>query len=383
MKKSEWKKWFFWFSFAVASITVYKTIDSVSEVLSGISNLMNLLMPFVMGILVSYMFYIPSKSIEKTYNTSNVKLLKKHSRGLSVLTVYTMAIIIIFIAINFVVPALSSSLYDLANSLPNYYNRAIDFFNNLDDDSLLAKLDISEIIKSLEDFDFSKEILNWFSFDNISQYIKGIVGAAGAIFDIFVTFVISIYLLLERDDIKSFIKNLTKALFSEKLNKKISKYYRKTNGIFYNYIGSQVFDAFLVGIISIITMAIMKVKYATLLGVVIGTFNIIPYFGAIVAITIAIIITIFTGGISQAIWLGIVIIILQQIDANIINPRILGNSLNLSPVLVIFSVTIGGAYFGVLGMFLGVPVMALIKIIIIEYINEKNNEKSRRIEHKT
>lgn len=375
MKKSEWKKWFFWFSFAVASITVYKTIDSVSEVLSGISNLMNLLMPFVMGILVSYMFYIPSKSIEKTYNTSNVKLLKKHSRGLSVLTVYTMAIIIIFIAINFVVPALSSSLYDLANSLPNYYNRAIDFFNNLDDDSLLAKSDISEIIKSLEDFDFSKEILNWFSFDNISQYIKGIVGAAGAIFDIFVTFVISIYLLLERDDIKSFIKNLTKALFSEKLNKKISKYYRKTNGIFYNYIGSQVFDAFLVGIISIITMAIMKVKYATLLGVVIGTFNIIPYFGAIVAITIAIIITIFTGGISQAIWLGIVIIILQQIDANIINPRILGNSLNLSPILVIFSVTIGGAYFGVLGMFLGVPVMALIKIIIIEYINEKNNEK--------
>ena len=119
----------------------------------------------------------------------------------------------------------------------------------------------------------------------------------------------------------------------------------------------------------------MKVKYATLLGVVIGTFNIIPYFGAIVAITISIIITIFTGGISQAIWLGIVIIILQQIDANIINPRILGNSLNLSPILVIFSVTIGGAYFGVLGMFLGVPVMALIKIIIIEYINEKNNEK--------
>ena len=69
MKKSEWKKWFFWFSFAVASIIIYKTIDSVSEVLSGISNLMNLLMPFVMGILVSYMFYIPSKSIEKTYKS--------------------------------------------------------------------------------------------------------------------------------------------------------------------------------------------------------------------------------------------------------------------------------------------------------------------------
>ena len=120
----------------------------------------------------------------------------------------------------------------------------------------------------------------------------------------------------------------------------------------------------------------MKIKYATLLGFVIGMFNIIPYFGAIVAIAISIIITIFTGGITQAIWLAIIIIVLQQIDANIINPRILGNSLNLSPILVIFSVTVGGAYFKLLGMFLGVPVIALLKIILTEYIEEKNAVKT-------
>ena len=120
----------------------------------------------------------------------------------------------------------------------------------------------------------------------------------------------------------------------------------------------------------------MKVKYGLLLGFLIGLFNVIPYFGAIVAVIIAVIITIFTGGFMQALWLAIVVIILQQIDANIINPRILGTSLNLSPILVIFAVTIGGAYFGVIGMFLGVPVCALLKIILIDIIDAKNAEKA-------
>ena len=119
----------------------------------------------------------------------------------------------------------------------------------------------------------------------------------------------------------------------------------------------------------------MKVKYAVLLGFLIGLFNMIPYFGAIIAVALAIIITVFTGGFVQAIWLAIVVIILQQIDANIINPRILGNSLNLSPILVIFAVTVGGTYFGVLGMFLGVPVAAFLKIVIEDFISIRNNKE--------
>ena len=125
-------------------------------------------------------------------------------------------------------------------------------------------------------------------------------------------------------------------------------------------------------------MSIMHIKYAVLLGFLIGLFNIIPYFGAIAAIVISVIITIFTGGLSQALWLAIVVIILQQIDANIINPRILGASLELSPILVIFSVTVGGSYFGVLGMFLGVPIMALIKLIIDDFITHRQEKISKK-----
>ena len=130
------------------------------------------------------------------------------------------------------------------------------------------------------------------------------------------------------------------------------------------------------GIIVSIAMWILGVKYWVLLGFMIGLFNIIPYFGAIIAVVIATIITIFTGGFTKAIWMVIVVVILQQIDANIINPKIVGNALKLSPILVIFSVTVFGAYFGVLGMFLAVPCIAVIKILVNDFIEYRIAKKS-------
>ena len=134
------------------------------------------------------------------------------------------------------------------------------------------------------------------------------------------------------------------------------------------------------GILTSIVMNIMGIEYATLLGIMIGLFNVIPYFGAIAAVIIAAVITLFTGGVTTALWMPIVVIIVQQIDANIINPRILGNSLNVSPILVIFSTTLGGAYFGVLGMFLGVPIAALIKIFVLDFVNQRNEVKVQKLE---
>ena len=104
----------------------------------------------------------------------------------------------------------------------------------------------------------------------------------------------------------------------------------------------------------------------------------IPYVGAIIATVVSAIITFITGGLSQTIWMLIVVIVLQQIDANIINPRIVGKSLKMSPLLVIFAVTVGGAFFGVLGMFLAVPIIAIIKLLVEDYIDYKNEKSEKR-----
>ena len=168
---------------------------------------------------------------------------------------------------------------------------------------------------------------------------------------------------------------MNSSLFSEKRCKTIDGYFVKGNEIFFKYISSQVIDAIIVGIIMSIALSIMGVEYAILLGFMIGLFNLIPYFGAIIAVALTAIITIFTGGISQAIWVVIVLVILQQIDANVINPKIVGDALDISRILIIFAVTVGGAYFGVLGMFLGVPVVGVIKMLIDDYVERNENKK--------
>ena len=119
----------------------------------------------------------------------------------------------------------------------------------------------------------------------------------------------------------------------------------------------------------------MGVKYAVLLGFMIGLFNLIPYIGAIIAVAFAGIITLLTGGFEQAIWMLVVVTILQQIDANIINPKIVGNSLEINPILVILAVTVGGAYFGLIGMFLAVPIVTVVKVLIEDFIDYRERKK--------
>lgn len=380
-KKAEnMKKWMYWFTLAFAVIIAYKMIDKLSGVFEIIGSFINVLVPFIIAGALAYLLHTPCKAIEDAYNIDKLKFLKKHRRGFSVITVYFIIAIIIFIIINFIRPTITENVVELASSLPEYYKSAIEFLKTLPEDGFWAELNMQEMVKSIEEFNLSKQIVEWVKLENIANYVKGIVGAFNVVFDLFVIIVVSIYILLERRDIRNFISHFMRAICDSKTYQKWIDLYQKTNNIFYKYISSQILDGFIVGILAVIVMNIMGIEYATLLGIMIGLFNIIPYFGAIIAVVIAAIITIFTEGFSTALWMTLVVIIIQQIDANIVNPRILGNSLNVSPILVIFSTTVGGAYLGVLGMFLGVPVAALIKIFILNFIEEKNKLKEVELE---
>lgn len=369
MKEKEWKKWVFWFSLVVACIVVYKTIDSVLEVVTWLQGFISLLMPFILAVIVAYILYKPSKKIELKLN--KIKYINKISRTLSIVIVYVILALILVLVFKFVIPNITTSIVELGKNLPGYYTSAIDYINNIPEDSIWSNFNLKGIIESLENIDITKFVLDIINLENVSNIIKGISGAATLVFNIFVTVVVSVYLLQERSDIKSFIKHVGRACLKDETYEKYKGYFDKTNGIFYNFLSSQILDAFIMGVVCFISLSILNVKYAPLLATMIGLFNVIPYFGAIVACSVSVIITIFTGGIGQAIWMLIVLLVVQQIDSNIINPRILGTSLNISPILVIFSVTAGGAYFGVLGMFLAVPTVAFIKIIIEDKLNEK------------
>ncbi|MGN1327712.1 MAG: AI-2E family transporter [Clostridia bacterium] len=374
-EKHNVKRWIFWFSLALAVIILYNVLSNFANVTNWISNLIGILMPFIAGIIIAYILYLPCRSIESLYKKTKPKnFIHKHSRALSIATVYIMALMIIVILINVIVPTLIQSLTDLITNIPNYYNSIIQNINELPEDNILRSEPVKQIIENIQSIDFK----SLFDLEKIQGYISSVINAVGTIFNIFISVIVSIYILSQRKQIVSFLSRCTNALFNEKTYNKIKKIFNKGNEIFFKFLTSQIIDAILVGILVSIAMAILGVKYAMLLGFMIGLFNLIPYFGAIIAVVIAVFITILTGGIGQAAIMAVVVIILQQIDANIINPRIVGDSLNISPLLVIFAVTIGGAYFGVLGMFLGVPIIAVIKMILEDFINEKEQLKSAK-----
>ncbi len=362
-------KWFYWFTLLVAIVIVYKILDNFTGIGEWVAELIKVIKPFLMAILLAYLLYIPARKIEALYRKN--KVLSKKARGLSIATTYILAILIIALLIKVLVPMLSDSIGELASNLPGYYDSAIKYIEELPEDNILKTEAVQNAIKKLQQIDIAKLL----DLDNLAMYLEKVIGIANGIFSAFVTIVVSIYILLERAEILKFVKRLNRSIFTEKKCQAIDRYFEKGNDIFFKYISGQIIDAIVVAIIMSVALTIMKVKYAVLLGFLIGVFNLIPYFGAIIAVIVACVITIFTGGFVQAIWVAVVLIIIQQIDANIINPKILRDALEISKILIIFAVTVGGAYFGVLGMFLGVPAIAVIKMMLDDYIERNEKEK--------
>ena len=371
--KSHWKKWVYWFLFAVAVIMVYKALDNFSDIMGAIGTFFEVITPFLAGIFIAYLLYLPCKKFEQKFKKSKLKFISKKARALGVATVYFIAILIIVLLTTFILPIIWDSVVDLINNIPGYYETAVDRLKELPQDSFWNNDLVNQVIQNIKELDLKQ----FFQFDKIVGYVSGAISAVFSVVDIFIALIVSIYILTQRSEIMQFLRKLATAIFPKKTYNHLGKYFDDSNTIFFKFIASQFMDAVIVGILVSIALTIMGVKYSVVLGFFIGLFNMIPYFGAIIATVLSAIITIITGGLSQAIWMLIVVIILQQIDANIINPKIVGKSLKISPLLVIFSVTIGGAFFGVLGMFLAVPVIAVVKILVEDYVEYKISIKEK------
>ena len=167
-KEHAWAKWIYWFLFAVAVIFVYKTLDNFSDITIWLKNFFSLLAPFVMAIIISYLFYLPFRNTEILFKNANSKFIKKHARLLSVFVVYLVALCIIAILINVILPIVSESLIELASNIPAYYENTISFIENLPDDSWLNRLNLKDAIYSIQNINVS----NIFSVENLLRLCK-------------------------------------------------------------------------------------------------------------------------------------------------------------------------------------------------------------------
>ncbi len=369
--KHNGKKLFYWIMLGTALIIIYKAIDQLPNIAEAIGVFFGAISPIIAGAFIAYVLYMPCKKVEKWFKKSKFQVLRKRARALSILIVYVIVILLLFVVIKAVAPVVMESLAELVNNLEGYVRTVIDNYNNLPEDSFFKNRLFGTVTQYFSNFN----IMDYVNINNITEYAKGAIEVFKGVFQVFVALIVSIYALSERNRITNFIKKLSKATLNEHTYKTLAKYFNSANKIFTRFISSQLLDAIVVSILTTIALSIMNIKYAPLLGLTIGLFNIIPYIGAIIGVAIATIITFITGGLTQMIWMLVVTVILQQIDANIINPKIVGSSLKISPLLVIVAVLIGGKYFGMVGMFLSVPICALIKIIMEDYIDYQMKRK--------
>ena len=373
--KQNWKRRTSWLLIAIIVVVLYKMLDNLPGITAWFTKLFTILKPFFIGSLMSYILFIPCRKIERALKKSKIKLVSKKSRGLSVIITYVIFVAVVIILINCILPILVNSVTELISNVPSYYNTIITKYAELPEDSILKSDIFKENMKEFTNVDM-KQILS-ISNEKILEYAKNIINIFSGLFDVFVSIVVSVYILLQRTSILNGLRRFARALFKKEKYEAIDKYFINANEVVFTFITSQLLDAVIVGIITTVAMIILKVKYAPLLGFVIGLFNMIPYIGAIVAVGLAIIITLITGGFGKALTMAIVVIILQQIDANIINPKIIGSSLKTSPLLVLFSISIGGAYFGIIGMFLAVPIAVVIRTILSDFIDNRNKMRDK------
>lgn len=380
MARRELKKnhtWFYWVSIGIVLIVVFKLLDNYGQIAAWFGKLIGIVGPFLWAILISYVLYAPCRFFERVL-TKKMKEHQKLARGISIAIVYIIALVAIALIIRFVVPGIWSTLKDLVNNATIYF---YSINNNEFDIPWLSNWKVvgpwiqENILKPLVDFINGIDLSEMVTPDKIFNYIISTIGIVRAILNIIVSIVCSIYIMGERKEIVSFLSKWVKSATTSKVYSKVKKYFVNGSEIFFTFLTTQLLDGIIIGTILSIIFVIMKVKYGIVLGEMIGLFNLIPFFGPIVGVIIAVLITILTGGWKQAIILGIVAIIVSQIDSNLINPKLTGNRLKISPLLVIVAVTIGGAYFGPLGMFLAVPIATLIKAIIDDNIKERLEAK--------
>lgn len=372
------KFWLPLFLFVVAVIVFYKVVDRLPQVFATIFEVISVVGPFIGGIVIAFILYKPAHALEKLCLKSEKNFFKNNAKGISVLSCYLALVLILAVMLYLLLPRLFGSAMNLVQNLPTYYNSAIDYLKGMAGaDGKVLGFDLIGFLDNLS----VGSILSFFDVSSVGKYAGEIVGATGAIVDIFMAFVVSIYVLLGKNHLIKVFKMLMGLLIPRERIEKLGGVAVRSSHIFYGYIYSQLIDSAIVSVILTIVFVIIGLPYALLLGILMGLCNIIPYFGSIIGgVGVVLVTLISSGDILKAVIALVCIIVVQQLDANLIQPRIVAESVGLRPIYVLLAIMIGSGLFGFVGILISVPVMAVIRMLIVEYIKSLGGKDTPIVE---
>ena len=382
MDSYQFKSWMSFLLLAAAIIALYMVAMQIDIIWEGLSSFMGVVSPFIWGFVIAYLLNMPRERIEdmlsrllKASESKRVKpYLLKRKHGISIFLTYTLLIVIISVIMNIIVPQIVQSILEFVEFLPVMFAAIERLIISLDQNDALPFFEISAIL-SLISWD---EILAVFNPDNLNIVFGTILDLSSAVFGAALAVISSIYFMTEGGRFKAFLIRVLKAFSPAAVNTGILYYGHKVNSYFKRYLYCQVLDAIILGILMTVVTYFLGVRHAFVIGPMLGFANLIPYFGSIIGTVVAIIIIMLTDGFTFGLICAAVMLIIQQIDANLIFPRLLGGSMKISPLLVIIAIAIGNAYYGVIGMIIAIPVSTVLKNILDDLLLAMEERKHNR-----
>lgn len=360
--------------FSISGILVvafYTLINNVEPLFGVLQAIFVALSPFIYGIGIAFLLNPLRKIIEYSW-LGKTKLKPRTKKVIASFGALLIGIIMLFIFFSILIPQMISSIQTFLSSFEGYVDSARNFFesNNFFSDDLLKTLNpvIDKGVSMLGD---------WVS--NIASSLNAIlmysVIFAKGVMNFLIGMIIALYILLDEVNLKRQIKKVLYALLPEKTTKSILRTTRLTINTFNSFVAGKAVDSLIIGILCYIILSFMKMPYTPLISVVVGVTNMIPVFGPFLGAVPSILILLLVDP-FKALEFSIFILILQQVDGNIIGPRILGGAVGLPTLYVMFAIIIGGALFGIVGMFIGVPVFSVIFVLVSEFIHRQLDKKN-------
>ena len=361
---------------------VFLAVTHLDRILGQISWIASVIMPFTIALVIAFVLNRPYKLIRYRFYTPLLQKagLSEQKAGsisgvLSILSVYFLLLFIVGKLVSSVIPELIVSMETFSSNMDDYLSDMTTLISRI---STQLQLD-SEIARLLNTY--WQDLLAGI-YRTLNTLLPALVdfsmGAATSIYNVFSGLIISIYLLTGKDKLIRTFKKILYAFLPDRWADYIMHVGHVANRSFGGFLTGQIIDSAIVGLLCFLGMSVMNMPYAMLSSVIVGVTNIIPYFGPIIGAIPGVVLLLLSNPIKAMLFI-VLIVCIQQLDGNIMAPRIVGSSIGVSGVWVLFSIIVGGSLFGIPGMVAGLPAFSVIYVLVREQAHRRLLAKNRQI----
>lgn len=362
------------------AIVLFFVLQNIETAKSLVGSALNIISPFLFGAALAFILNLPMKMFErrlfKPKKQKNGEL--KHSklkRPVSIILSFIMIILIISVVVKLVIPQLVSVIFMFIKEIPglalDIKTWAIDITDQYPE--------ISKVIQGIN-INWEKIANDLLSFASnlagsvVTSSIGFVVSLVGGIFDFFVTIVFAVYVLTSKQKLKSQIKKIVIAYFPKEKAKNILEICSLSKNTFANFITGQCIEAVILGLLCFVGMLILRLPFAATISVLITVMALLPIVGAFIGTIVGAILILSISPV-KALGFVIFLLLLQQFEGNVIYPKVVGNSVGLPDMWVLFAVVVGGGFGGIFGLLIGLPTISVLYTLFSDDVNKRLKAK--------